>query len=109
MSETGRLVLKTVNEQTAPEFWLKPCGLRRHEHSGVCDGQKFIHGCRIHGKGNSARAVCSFLESFQTADSADKMDAGIGFRLGDSEDGGEDSLLQDRHVKISDRISRIYG
>lgn len=39
-----------MQKQSAPKFWLKPCGFRRHQHAGIGYGKQFCHGSRIHGK-----------------------------------------------------------
>ena len=64
-------LVEFVNNQTAAQLWLEPCGFRRHDFPAVGNGHDLIHRHRIECEGryhfSGIDSATQFIKSAQTA------------------------------------------
>src|SRR5512140_2319598 len=105
--------LEAVDEEARTQLRLEPRGLRRHRDARVRDRHDVGDLRRIHREGDgSAARPDALLELRGAADPADEVDARVRARIADSEDGTEETLLEDGDVQPRDRIvsgHRLFG
>ena len=83
-----------MHEQPVPQLGLEPCRFRRHDLTGVGDGDELVNRGRVHAERDFHFAgVDAALELAGTADTADEVHALVGARIGDAEDGVEHELI----------------
>lgn len=100
--------MKRVNEETAAKFGFKPRRFRRHDAAAIGDGEDLVDLRGEHGNGEAHFArVDAFFEFFNAADAADEVDAFVGTRILDVEDGRQDAFLQKIDVERSDGIVSV--
>ena len=91
--------LKFVDEETREKFRLKPGGLRRHEGTGVGDGDELVERGRVHGEGQYRVLAASALEFAEASDTADEVNPFVRPRVLDTEDGGNQVVLKNRDIE----------
>ena len=108
-SQSGGLV-EAVDDETAAELGLEPCGLGRHDVAGVGNVHDLIHADGEEGKGcYHLAAIDAALEFAVATETADKVDALAGAEVADLEDILEDETAADVNVEYTDGIGGIEG
>lgn len=99
------LVFEFVDYETASEFRLKPCGLGRHNITGIGDIDELVHGYGVEGESHlHFTAVNSALQFTEATDTAYEVDSLVATEVSDSEDVTENEVAGYCHVKHADRI-----
>ena len=103
--ENVRGGLEGVDEEAGAELGLEPGGLGGHHLSRGGDGHHLADRGGLHGEGDGGLAgVDVALELGGAADAADEVDARVGARVADAEDGGEEVLLEAGDVEARDGV-----
>ncbi len=71
-------------KQSAPQLRLKPSRLGRHEKARIRHSEEFGYVGGVHGEGHLAIQAATTLQLGQAADSADAIDAIVGFWILDA-------------------------
>ena len=83
-----------MNEQSAHQLRLKPCGFRRHNLVRICDIHKVVKSGRIHLKCNFHILVYSPLKLAESSDTADEINPLVGTGIVNAEDWGNNIVLK---------------
>src|SRR3954470_21933832 len=94
-----------MNQQPISQLRFKPCGLWRHDGTGISHRHQIVQAGRIEREGHSSPAIIhELLQSTGASDSADKLNPRIGADITYTEHRTKHTVLQEIAVERADDV-----